>query len=260
MKISIITVAYNSAATLKDTFESVLAQTYENFEYILVDSASTDGTPDLIAAYTSRFGNRLRYICEPDRGAYDAMNKGIAAATGDVIGILNSDDFYTSPQVLATVAETLQRTGADAVYGDIHYVSPKDLRRPVRYYSSRKFTPERMRMGFMPAHPSFYCKAEVYRRYGNFDLSYKVASDFEHLLRLLYVQRISTAYIPLDFVTMRTGGLSNAGWRSRLQIMKDHRRALRANGVKSSYLYLALRYFYKIAEVVRGRFCYFLGR
>lgn len=248
MTITIITATYNSAATVRDTFESVLGQTYKDIEYLVVDGASKDGTVDIIRDYAPRFGGRLRWISEPDGGLYDAMNKGIAMATGDVVGILNSDDFYTSAGVLAQVAETLERTGADAVYGDIHYVSPGNLGRPVRYYSSRRFSRRWMRLGFMPAHPSFYCRLRVYRDYGAFDTSYKVAADFESLLRYIYIHRIRTVYIPMDFVTMRTGGASSSGFRSHRQIMRDHLLALRRNGVRSCAALLGLRYLYRIWE------------
>ncbi len=253
MKISIVTAAHRSAATLRNAIESVLAQTYKDIEYIIVDSGTGDGTAELVAHYAPRFDGRLVFISEPDHGAYDAMNKGISRATGDVVGILNSDDYFTTVGVLAQVARTMTQSNVDAVYGDVHYVSPARLDRCVRYYSSQQFTPQRMRMGFMPAHPSFYCRREVYQRYGAFDTTYKVAADFELLLRLIYVAGITTTYIPLDFVTMRTGGLSNSGWRSHLQIMRDHRRALRAHHVSTSYLRLSLRYGYKVADIVKAR-------
>ncbi len=253
MKISIITTTYNSEATIRDTIESVLAQTWKDIEYIVIDGASRDSTAAIVQSYVETFGDRLVFQSEPDQGIYDAMNKGLNLATGDVIGILNSDDFFSSPTILETVAEVMQNKEFDAVYGDVHYVSPNNLKRCVRYYSSKSFTPKRMRMGFMPAHPSFYCRKGIYRHYGGFDTTYKVAADFELLLRLFYVHSIKAHYIPLDFVTMRTGGISNAGWRSHCNIMCDHRRALRLNGVPSSYMRLSLRYWSKAMDVLRGR-------
>lgn len=253
MKISVITTAYNSAATLRDTFESMLRQTFKDVEYLVIDGASSDGTVDIIRTYEPRFNGRMRWISEPDNGLYDAMNKGIAMATGEVVGFLNSDDFYTSDDVLATVAETLGRTGADAVYGDVHYVKPDDLDRTVRYYSSQRFSRGWMILGFMPAHPSFYCRRQIYRDYGTFDTRYKVAADFECLLRFIYIHGITTVCLPKDFVTMRTGGTSTSGLRSHRQIMKDHRRALRSNGVCSCTLLLSLRYVYKVWELLFGK-------
>lgn len=249
MRISVITTTYNSGRTIGDTLESVLRQTYSDVELIVVDGASRDDTMDVVRRYEPRFGGRLRWTSEPDRGIYDAMNKGIARATGDVIGILNSDDFYTSDTVLERVAEAMAGGDVDAVYGDIHYVRDGDLRRCVRYYSSRPFRRWMMRLGFMPAHPSFYCRREVYERCGTFDTTYRVAADFENLLRLIYVNRIRTCYLPADFVTMRTGGASTSGLSSHRQIMRDHLRALRSNGVWSCTPLLGLRYIYKIWEV-----------
>ena len=253
MKISIITATWNSAATVGDTFESILRQTYTDYEYLVIDGGSTDKTVDLIRQYEPRFGGRMRWISEKDKGIYDAMNKGISMATGDVIGLLNSDDFYTTDDVLQTIAHTFLNHSVDAVYADVHYVPCEDTSRCVRYYSSRPFHRWMMRMGFMPAHPSFYCRKQVYTDFGTFDLSYKVAADFENLLRLLFVHRISTQYIPKDFVTMRRGGASSSGWISHKQIYRDHRRALRTNGVYSNHLLLSLRYLYKIAEVTKSK-------
>ena len=156
MKISIVTTSYNSVRTLRDTMDSVLRQGYTDYEYIVVDGASKDGTVELIREYEPRFEGRMRWVSEPDSGIYDAMNKGIAMATGDVVGILNSDDFYTSDDILSAIAETFSRPDAtDAIYGDVHYVDEDDITRPVRYYSSNRFTRKRMLMGYMPAHPSF---------------------------------------------------------------------------------------------------------
>lgn len=250
MKISIITATYNSGATLRSTLESVLSQTFTDFEHLIIDGASKDDTLDIVKEYAPRYNGRLRCISEPDRGIYDAMNKGIKLATGNVVGILNSDDFYTTKEVLERVAQAMNDRDVDAVYGDVHFVRDNDLARCVRYYSSRPFHREWMRMGFMPAHPSFYCRREVYLRYGGFDLSYKVAADFENLLRLIFVNRIRTLYLPMDFVTMRTGGASTSGLQSHRQIMADHLRALRTNGVYSNIVLLSLRYVYKVAEVV----------
>lgn len=253
MVISIITATYNSAKTVRDTFKSVLLQNYKNYEYIVVDGGSKDGTVDIISEYEQLFGGRMRWISEPDKGIYDAMNKGIKMATGNVVGILNSDDFYTTSNVLSTVVATLKNDSLDAVYGDIHYVNVSDLNKCVRYYSSKPFHRCWMRLGFMPAHPSFYCRREVYVKYGAFDISYKVAADFENLLRLIFVNKIKIAYIPKDFVTMRTGGASSSGIRSHKQIMKDHLRALKENGIYSNIFLLSLRYVYKMYEVAKTR-------
>lgn len=253
MRISIITATYNSAETVRYTFDSVLAQTYKDIEYIVVDGLSKDNTLDIIKEYEPKFNGRMRYVSEMDSGLYDAMNKGIAMATGDVVGILNSDDFYTSNDILELVAGNMKDVAVDAVYGDIHFVDKANLDKCVRYYSSRIFSRWLMRYGFMPAHPSFYCKRDVYTKYGAFNTKYKIGADFESLLRYIYVNRISTKYIKRDFVTMRTGGASTEGFNSRWQIMKDHLKALKANGVYSNMFLLCLRYPYKIYELLTSR-------
>ena len=166
-------------------------------------------------------------------------------ATGDAVGLLNSDDFYTSNDILETVARELSAPDApDAIYGDVHYVNDEDLTKQVRYYSSRRFTRKRMLMGYMPAHPSFYVRRECYEKYGTFDTSYRVAADFENLLRLIYVNGIRTRYIEKDFVTMRMGGASSSGLQSYKRIMKDHFQAFRKNNVPLSYI----RYFWRYVE------------
>lgn len=259
MKISVITATFNSGKTVRDTIESVLHQTYKDVEYIIVDGMSKDNTMEVVRSYESLFCGRMRYVSEPDKGIYDAMNKGIAMATGDVVGILNSDDFYTSPDVLEQVAKVMAGGGIDAVYGDVHYVHDEHLDKCVRYYTSRPFHRRWMRFGFMSAHPSFYCRRSVYEQYGAFNLSYKVAADFENLLRLIFVHRIRTHYIAKDFVTMRTGGASSSGLRSHKQIMRDHLRALRQNQVYSNPLMLGLRYPYKLCEIALTKFDSTLG-
>ncbi len=252
MVISVVISTFNSGNTLRDTLESVLRQGYRDVEVIVVDGGSSDNTVEIVREYEGRFEGRLRWISEPDRGLYDAMNKGIAMATGDVVGILNSDDFYTSDDVLERVAREID--GVDAVYGDIHFVDPDDLTKCVRYYSSRSFRRWQMRLGFMPAHPSFYCRRHVYQSLGAFDLQFKVAADFEQLLRLIYVNRISTKYIPMDFVTMRTGGASTSGLQSHKAILRDHLRAYRKHGIGASVATEGLRYAYRVVQGVLYRF------
>lgn len=253
MKISIVTATYNSGATVRDTMESVLRQTYTQIEHIIVDGGSSDNTMEIVRELEPLYGGRLRYVSEPDRGIYDAMNKGIAMATGDVIGILNSDDFFSADNIVATLAAELADAETDAVYGDVHYVDSSDLTKCVRYYSSRTFRPWMMKLGFQPAHPSFYCRKAVYDRHGCFDINFRVAADFEHLLRLLYIHRIRARYIPLDCVTMRTGGASTSGVKSHIRILSDHLRAYRKNGVNSNLFLDISRYAYKAGEVLNSK-------
>ena len=251
MKISLITVIYNAGGMLRCAIESALHQTYPNLEYIIVDGASKDNTRDIIRTYESLFNGRMKWISEPDRGLYDAMNKGIRMATGDVVGILNSDDFFTSNDVLEKVAECFADNDVDAVYGDIHFVRSDDLNRCVRYYSSRIFRRGLMRLGFIPAHPSFYCHRECFEKYGCYKTDYKIAADFDLLLRFIYVHRIRIKYLPVDMVTMRLGGASTSGLKSRMTGMKEHLRSFRENGVRTNRFLLSLRYFYKLTEYFR---------
>ena len=272
MKISIITATFNSGRTVGDTLESVLGQDYGDYELIIKDGGSNDDTLNICRSYEERFAGRMRIIEEVDGGLYDAMNQGIAAATGDVVGILNSDDYFTSNDILTIIAEAFElHPYIDAVYGDVHYVKGNDTSKIVRYYSSRLFRPSWMRMGFMPAHPSFYCKKSVYDKYklngrkiagfrGNpdcayFNTTYPVAADFEKLLRMIYIGNIKMLYIGRDFVTMRTGGISQRGMLSHKQINRDHMRAFRENGVYSNYFLISLRYCYKVLELIKGRLC-----
>jgi glycosyltransferase involved in cell wall biosynthesis len=228
---------------------SVLSQDFQDYEHIIIDGQSNDDTISIVKELEPLYDGRLKWISEKDRGLYDAMNKGVKMASGDIIGILNSDDFYTSNNILSQVVENIGEL--DAVYGDIHYVNDRDLTKTVRYYSSSFFKPWMMRLGFMPAHPSFYCRKSIYLKYGLFDTSFKVAADFEQLLRLIFINRISIKYLPIDFVTMRTGGASSSGMTSHKSIIKDHMLAYKKNGVYSNYLLEGMRYLYKILEITK---------
>lgn len=259
VKISVITAAWNSGKTIEDTLRSVLNQTYGNVEHIIVDGNSDDHTMDIVKKYADHYRQRgfsLKWISETDDGIYDAMNKGISVASGDVVGLLNSDDFFTTTSVLEKVASEFAdvENPVDAVYGDIHYVNPDRLDKTVRYYCSKKFKREWMRMGFMPAHPSFYCRRDIYKKYGLFDTTFKIAADFEQLLRLLYIHQIKARYISLDFVTMRTGGISTSGFSSHIRIYSEHRTAYRKNGVYSNIFLESARYIYKIIQVCKSTF------
>lgn len=251
MKISLITITYNSEKTLADTIQSVLNQTYTDIEYILVDGASKDNTVSIIKQYEPLFEGRMKWISEPDKGLYDAMNKGIRMATGDIVGILNSDDFFTSNEILQKNANAfLQDTKLDAVYGDVHFVHPGNLNKSVRYYSSKVFKRNLMKLGFMPAHPSFYIRKECFEKYGFYKTDYKIAADFEFLLRVIYKEKIKIQYLPIDMVTMRTGGASTSGLESHKRIMKEHLRAFHENGIYTNRILLSLRYVYKIIELI----------
>lgn len=248
LKISLVTVSYNSSLTLPYTILSVLSQTYYNVEYIIVDGESKDSTVEIIKKYESGFNGRLKWVSEKDGGLYDAMNKGIRMSSGDIIGFLNSDDYFTTDLVLQKIVNEFEDASLDAIYGDVHFVRSDNLSKIVRYYSSKIFKPSLMKYGFMPAHPSFYCRKYCFFKYGLYKIDYKICADFDLLLRYIYVNKISIKYIPLDMVTMRLGGVSTNGIGSHIRIMKEHLRSFRENGVKSNVFMLSIRYLYKITE------------
>ena len=248
MKVSVITVSFNSAKTLGDTMKSVLGQTFTDIEYIVVDGLSTDDTVELIRQYESLFEGRLKWTTEKDSGIYDAMNKGIQMATGDVIGILNSDDYFTSNDVIEKMIGAFEDPSLDAVYGDIHFIRGNQKEKCIRYYSSKCFRPFWLHFGFIPAHPSFYCRREVFEKAGLYKTDYKIGSDFEMMVRLFMKHHIKAKYLPLDFVTMRTGGASTRNIKSRIQLIKDDVRGCRENGVYSNSLMISMKFLYKIFE------------
>jgi glycosyltransferase involved in cell wall biosynthesis len=227
-KVSIITVCFNSVRTIRDTIESVLSQDYHPIEYIVVDGGSTDGTVEIIRQYQDRIDT---FVSEPDRGIYDAMNKGIGLATGDVVGMLNSDDFYTDPRVVSDLIAAMGRAGVDAVFADLVYVDASDLGRVRRYYDSSGWHPGRFRFGWMPAHPTLFVRRESYARCGSFSLDYRIAADFEMLVRLFHRGATTYTYVQRAVVKMRVGGVSTRGlWHSWI-INREIVRACRANGI-----------------------------
>lgn len=205
MKISIITVCFNSAKTINDTIQSVALQDYQNIEHIIVDGGSTDGTYDIIANAPTV----TKFISEPDDGIYDAMNKGISIATGDIIGTLNADDFYATSSVLGQVANTFRNSEIDACFADLVYVDVRDTDKVIRYWKSKPFVSGLFRCGWMPAHPTFFVRSSIYEQFGMFDLRYKLAADMQLLFRFLEKHKIRTVYLPEIFIKMRIGGATN---------------------------------------------------
>ncbi|KAA6351949.1 PGL/p-HBAD biosynthesis glycosyltransferase [termite gut metagenome] len=253
MKISLITVCYNSEAHLRSTIESVLHQTYPDIEYILIDGNSQDHTVDIIREYEPAFHGRLKWISEPDQGIYDAMNKGIRMAIGEIVGILNSDDFYTHPACLETIAGVFEDAGMDSCFADVRFVKPENLDQTVRYYSSAKFNPAKFRWGFMPAHPTFFVRKKYFDEMGYYKTDYRIAADFELLIRFLYVRKLSYRYLPLDLVKMRMGGRSTQSWKSNYILNKEIVRACKENGIYTHLFILLLKYFRKIVELIRTK-------
>lgn len=232
MKISIITVSYNSGKTIGDTLLSVREQNYGNIEHIIVDGLSTDCTLAVVAAEGAHV---KKVVSEKDNGIYDAMNKGIALATGDVIGFINADDFYPSPDVLAVVASAFESGGADCCYGDLCYVQQDDVAKTVRYWRSAPFAPGMFGRGWCPPHPTFFVRREVYSRLGGFDLSFKIGADIELMARYLEVGRISNHYVPKVLVHMRMGGTTNRNFSNIVKQNLEIRRGFLALGLGFSW-------------------------
>jgi len=247
MKISLLTVCYNSADTIKDTINSILAQDYEDIEYIIVDGNSTDGTIGIIQSYGNKVG---KWISEPDNGIYDAMNKGIALATGDVIGMLNSDDFYFDNQIISKVAAAFREEEIDAIFADLIFVDPENLNKTVRTYSSRNWNPERFGWGFMPAHPTVFIRRKFYEQFGLFETDYKIAADYEMLIRLLYVHKLRYRYLPLTMVKMRQGGVSSRGLKSNVILNSEIIRACRKHGIRTNTIKIYSKYIVKVFELL----------
>jgi glycosyltransferase involved in cell wall biosynthesis len=234
MKISIITVVWNNVKTIKDTIDSVLSQTYKNIEYIVIDGGSTDGTLSLLE---SRRDQLSALVSEPDEGIYDAMNKGIKLAKGDVIGFLNSDDFYLNDKVISKVASEFERDiFLDASYGNLIYVDQTNTSKIIRYFKTGEFKQGLFLKGWCPAHPTFFVRKSVYERNGNFDLNYHFASDVELMMRFLEIHKIKSLYIPEVMVKMRMGGVSNRNlkniWLANKEIINSfHKNGLQVNSI-----------------------------
>lgn len=248
MKISVVTVVYNGEAFLESAIQSVLAQDYPDVEYVVIDGASTDGTPAILNRYRDRIDV---IVSEPDKGIYDAMNKGVKAASGDIIGILNADDLYASTDVISKVVEEFQSSGKDSLFGDMVYVKPEETDKVVRYYPGKGFALKRFEQGDMPPHPTFWVKREVYERHGYFKTDYRICADFELMLRFLYVHKASFSYLPLLMVRMRTGGVSTRGLKSTLALNKEIHHALNHNGIKTPMTKVYSKYFRKVWQLVK---------
>lgn len=228
MKISIITVVFNRAETIGQALGSVAAQGYQDVEHIVIDGASTDSTLSEVQKF-ARPG--LRVISEPDNGIYDALNKGITAATGEVVGLMHSDDFFANPAVLEKVARKFSETGATAVYGDLDYVSARDPDRIIRHWKAGSYSRRKLACGWMPPHPSLFLRSEVFNRFGGYDTSYRIAADYEAILRWFGSDGMKPAYIPEVLVKMRVGGESNRSLERILRKSREDYRALRSSGV-----------------------------
>lgn len=248
MKVSIITATYNSASTIKDTVLSVTQQSYKDIEHIIVDGLSTDNTVNII----QHFGHVGPLLSEKDNGIYDAMNKGLSIATGDIIGILNSDDFYPHAHVIEKVVKAMSTPDCDACYGDLVYVDAHHATKVLRKWIAGDYSKKQFYNGWMPPHPTFFVKREVYEKYGNFNLQFKSSSDYELLLRFMFLNDIKVKYLPGVLVHMRTGGQSNRSLKNRIAAHKEDYLAWSSNGLSPKWYTLAMKPLRKIKQYVVG--------
>ncbi|MBO4907570.1 MAG: glycosyltransferase [Bacteroidaceae bacterium] len=253
MKISIITATYNSAATVRDTIESILGQTYQDWELIIEDGLSKDDTLAIVREYEPRCNGRMHIYSEKDEGLYDAMNRGIARATGDIIGILNSDDFYHDERVLEDINRAMENQPVDCVYGDLKFVKASDTKRVVRIWRGSQHESGAFLRGWHPAHPTFYARRECFERLGVFDTSYAVSADFELMLRFIEVAGLRNRYLPRYFVKMRMGGESTGSLRNIIHGNQGILRALREHGFHPSKLWVMRRMLPKIKATIQGK-------
>ncbi len=247
-KFSVITVCYNSAKTLERTLLSVDAQDHACVEHIVIDGGSTDDTCDLVY----RTGHRVAYfVSEPDRGIYDAMNKGLARATGDFVAFLNADDWYAHPGVLSRVASLLTKKPVDMVFGDVCFFAADKSQTLLRRYRSDRFSPSRLGWGWMPAHPGLFARRSLFERTGAFSTDYKIAGDYEWIARTFRSTKVDYAHMGEVLVHMQAGGVSNRGLRSTILLNREVLRACRDNGIRTNWLMLLSKYPLKLMEFVR---------
>lgn len=247
MKISIITPSYNSAATIARTINSVIAQNYSDLEYIIIDGVSTDDTAKIVSSYQNKIN--INFISEPDNGIYDAMNKGIKMASGDIVGILNSDDLFSGDDVLSTIADAFANNQADIVYGDIQYFSdnPKKI---IRYWETGEYKNSKLNNGWTIPHPALFVKKTVYDLAGLYDSNFKIAGDYEFILRILKKHNFSLKYIPKVFVKMFAGGVSGRDLKNRKKGWSELKKAWIINDLKIPRFFILRRLFFKASQLL----------
>jgi len=245
--VSIITAVFNGAAMIEHCINSVRAQTYADIEHIIVDGASTDGTVEIINKYRN---DRTRVASEPDNGLYDAMNKGIMRSTGEIIGILNSDDFYPDDSVIEKVVRAMSKDNTDSCYGDAVYVKKNNPNKIVRYWKSGQFSHGKFKIGWMPQHGTLYIRKDIYTKYGLFRNDFPIAADYELILRFLYKHRISTTYLPEILLNIRVGGVSRPGMVNTSKMFVENYKACKANGLKHSLVACFMKRLTKIPQYI----------
>ncbi|UBM57897.1 glycosyltransferase [Marinilongibacter aquaticus] len=244
MKISIVTAAFNNVDTIAHCIQSLQNQTFKEVEHVIIDGGSTDGTLDILEQYK----DQIVYISEPDKGIYDALNKGLKLASGQVIGTLGADDFYPNNDILEAVWQKFEETGAEAVYGDKNFVNPENIEKEVRHWVSGEYKIENWLKGWMPPHLSFYLRKVNFEKYGPYITDFRSSGDYELMLRMLYKHQLKTAYLPKLVVTMRTGGTSTASLKHRIRANKEDRRAWAVNNLKPKWYTLWMKPISKISQ------------
>ncbi len=247
MKISVITISFNSAATIESTIASVLAQDHPDIEYIVKDGGSKDGTLEILKKYESR----IKWISQADKGIYDAMNQGLEMATGEVIGLLNSDDFYATNDVLSTVNRIFETQNAESLYADLQYVDYQDTTKVIRNWQAKEYDKSNFLKGWMPPHPTFFLKRSHYDKYGFFNPEFRSAGDYELMLRMLFKNNIPASYLPKTIIKMRAGGVSNVSLKNRIWANKEDRRAWKINGIKPKWYTLWWKPLSKVFQWVK---------
>lgn len=245
-KITLITVCFQAEDYLENCIQSVLQQDYPNIEYIIIDGGSQDGTPDIIRKYENKLS---KWVSEADEGLYDAMNKGINMASGEVIGFLHADDLYEHASVISRVMEAFQDDKIGTVYGDLVYVEADNTDQITRYYPARDFHINKFRKGMMPPHPTFFVRKSLYEEFGGFDMSYRICADFDLMVRILYREKVASAYLPEVLVRMRNGGISTSSLKSTLTINKEMLKACRKYGLNTNLLIIYSKYFTKVSQL-----------
>jgi glycosyltransferase involved in cell wall biosynthesis len=249
LKVSIITVCFNSQKTINDTIESVLSQSYQNIEYIIVDGNSTDNTLGIVTSYID---SRIRIISEPDNGIYDAINKGIALANGNLIGLLNSDDRYINTFVVQRIVDSFNKYSVEALFADVVYIN-RDTGKRNRYYSSKYFKPYMFRFGFMPAHPTFFTFKRNFELYGGYSNNYVIAADFDLMLRFLTIYKLPYMYINYPLVEMKDGGVSNANLINLITLNNEIKLSCISNGIYTNTIFIYLKYIFKWIGFLKRR-------
>jgi len=245
LKVSIITVCFNSGSTIETAIKSVLSQKYNNIEYIVIDGNSTDNTKHIIENYRNRISS---IISENDEGIYFALNKGIKLCTGDIIGILHADDVYANEYIISNVVETFEKSKADAIYADLQYVAKHNINKIIRNWVSGKYKENAFLFGWMPPHPTFFAKKEVYESFGMYNTSFNSAADYELMLRFIHKHKIKLAYLNKVIVKMRLGGKSNKSLANRIKANLEDRKAWTINNLKPYFFTLYLKPIRKIKQ------------